>query len=322
MLIIPTFRFRLNYKNRKKLSEAGHQIVMDKTVMKVGSDWRKDLLNELKSSDGVLVLITENSINSKYVISEIGTARAFIDENENRKFLIPIVYGNVEIPDFINDIYCIRLFDGNFDESMNKIEASISSFIGKKEAIEEQETKKRFFIEAKAEDYISVATTALKKREFHNKTVAYICYIIGFLTMAIGVSFAIKNLTNVSETLKSVDVSTNIIWFTVVILLLKSVIIIGLLLACSKYTFTLGKSFMHEALRNSDRIHAISFGEFVIKAYGDKISSYSEINDLFQNWNIDKSSSFQLLDTDSYDPKFNESFIEVIKSLSDKIPVK
>ncbi|WCO00221.1 toll/interleukin-1 receptor domain-containing protein [Psychroserpens ponticola] len=301
------------------LKSRGHATIMDETIMKVGSDWRKELLSELKSSDGLLVLITNNSLNSKYVISEIGTTRAFIDENENKKFLIPVIYGDIDIPDFIRDLYCIRLTDENYDEAIDKIDTSISSFIGKKEAVEEKETEKREFIERKAADYINIATDALKKRESQNKIVAYSCYTIGFLTLIAGVFFAIDGLKSVSEITDTIEVTPNIVWISIVTLLLKSIIIIGLLLACSKYTFTLGKSFMHEALRNADRLHAISFGEFFIKAYGDKISSYNEINEIFQNWNIDKSSSFYELNTDTYDPKFSENLIDIIKSLTDKI---
>ena len=304
------------------LKSLGHQIVMDQTVMKVGVDWRKELLNELKSSDGVLVLITDNSLDSKYVISEIGTTRAFIDENENKKFLLPIVYGNIEIPDFIRDLYCIRLDDINFDDSIKKIDLSIASFIGKKEAVEEQEKSKRVLIETEAADYIKFATTALRKRENHNTLVAYFCYVVGFLSLLFGVIYSVEGIKSINNSLVIIGKTPNIIWLVIITLLLKSIIIIGLLLACSKYTFTLGKSFMHEALRNADRIHAISFGEFVIKAYGDKISSYAEINELFQNWNIDKSSSFQNMETSSYDPKFSENLVDIIKTLSDKIPVK
>ena len=295
---------------------------MDETIMNVGVDWRKELLSELKSSDGLLVLITENSLNSKYVVSEIGTTRAFIDENENKKFLIPVIYGDIEIPDFIKDLYCIRLSEENYEESINRIDSSIASFIGKKEAVEEKETEKREFIERKAADYINVATDALKKREYQNKSVAYFCYTIGFATLVAGIFFAISGLKSVSKVTETIEVTPNIVWITVVTLLLKSIIIIGLLLACSKYTFTLGKSFMHEALRNADRLHAISFGEFFIKAYGDKISSYSEINEIFQNWNIDKSSSFYELNADTYDPKFSENLIDIIKSLTEKIKTK
>lgn len=305
-----------------ELKSLGHQTIMDETVMKVGNDWRKELLTELKNSDGLLVLITENSINSKYVISEIGTTRAFIDENENKKFLIPVIYGDIEIPDFIRDLYCIRITDDNFTEAISKIDNSISAFIGKKEAVEEQQSQKRVLIESKAADYITVATTALKKRENQNKVIAYLCYLIGLLTLIFGVYYAIEGLKSINLVQEIILKNPNIIWFTIVISLIKSIIIIGLLLACSKYTFTLGKSFMHEALRNADRIHAISFGEFVIKAYGDKITSYAEINDIFQNWNIDKSSSFQSLDTNSYDPKFSDNLVDIIKTLSEKIQVK
>lgn len=304
------------------LRTLGHQTIMDETVMKGGSDWRKDLLTELKSSDGLLVLITENSINSNYVISEIGTTRAFIDENENKKFLIPVIYGNIEIPDFIRDLYCIRITDQNFSEAISKIDNSISAFIGKKEAVEEQQLQKRVLIESKATDYIEVATTALKKRENQNKVVAYLCYLVGLSTLILGVCYAVEGLTSINLLQETILKNPNIIWLTIVIVLIKSIIIIGLLLACSKYTFTLGKSFMHEALRNADRIHAISFGEFVIKAYGDKITSYEEINDVFQNWNIDKSSTFQSLDANSYDPKFSDNLIEILKTLSEKIQTK
>jgi hypothetical protein len=227
-----------------------------------------------------------------------------------------------DIPDFIRDLYCIRLTDENYPEALDKIESSISSFIGKKEAVEEQESLKREFIESKAADYITVATGALKSREFHNTCVAYICYIIGLVTLISGIFFAIDGLKSFTDIQKSLAKTPEIIWVVIIIVLIKSVIIIGLLLACSKYTFTLGKSFMHEALRNADRIHAISFGEFFIKAYGDKISSYSEFNEIFQNWNIDKSSSFKELDVNSYDPKFSESLVEVIKTLSEKIKSK
>src|SRR5262245_39544882 len=87
-----------------ELINKGHEIFMDETVMIVGQDWRKTLLNALKSADGVLVLITERSLESQYIISEIGTARAFVDQSENRKFLVPIIYGNIPIPSFIEDL--------------------------------------------------------------------------------------------------------------------------------------------------------------------------------------------------------------------------
>lgn len=301
----------------KKLIDKGHEVIMDSTVMKIGRDWRADLLNELKSSDGVLVLITENSLNSKYVISEIGTTRALLGDND--KFLIPVIKGNFEVPDFIKDIYCLRLDDNNLDLTIEKIDTSIVSFQNNKLVKDDERKKKIQLIESKAADYIKESTKNLTIREKHNKYVAYICYLAGFISLTAGVYFAINGLYKFSETQNNLDNDKAFPLTIIIIILVKSIIIIGLLVACSKYTFTLGKSFMHESLRNSDRIHAISFGEFFIKAFGDKISSYKEITEIFQNWNIDKSSSFYEMDTKTYDPNFSENLVEIIKSLSDKI---
>jgi hypothetical protein len=158
----------LVYELTNQLRKRGHELLMDVEVMKVGLDFRKTLLSALKNADGVLVFITENSLNSKYVISEIGAARAFVDETSNKKFLIPVLYGDVEIPNIIQDLYCVRLSSNNYDDALNLIDQSISSFFGRREAVEDKENKERQKIEKKASDYIQVAITALQERENRN----------------------------------------------------------------------------------------------------------------------------------------------------------
>ena len=71
-----------------------------------------------------------------------------------------------------------------------------------------------------------------------------------------------------------------------------------LVVSLSKFLFTLAKSFMVEAIRCSDRIHAISFGKFYIEAFEEKI---------FSTWNIDNgASSFRNQTSEDYDPKLHE----------------
>lgn len=72
---------------------------------------------------------------------------------------------------------------------------------------------------------------------------------------------------------------------------ISSVLVLGLLGALARFTFVLGKSYMVESLRNDDRSHAISFGEFYLNAFGEK-AEWSEIKEAFQYWNIDIGSSF------------------------------
>lgn len=302
-----------------ELQKRGHNILIDENILKIGQDWRKVLLDSLREADGVLVLISENSLRSDYVISEIGTARAYVAESSNSKFLIPIIYGDIPIPSIINDLQCIRLNDNNVVETINIVDTAISSFLARQEAVKDNQFKEKQEIELKAADYIADATKALKSREWHNRIVAYLCYILGLYALLYGAILSSDNIRSISTLQDSLNKYPNQIWGIYVITILKSIIVIGLLIAVSKYAFTLGKSFMHEALRNSDRIHAISFGEFFLKAYGEKLTSYNEIKEVFQEWNIDKPSAFSNIDTNSYDPKFSDNLVEIIKTLIGKI---
>jgi hypothetical protein len=295
-----------------ELQERGHEIIIDTNVMEVGQEFRKSLLGALKSADGVLVLITDHSLQSKYVISEIGAARAFIDETTNKKFLIPVLYNTIDIPNIIQDLYCIFLNNEDFITSINLIDQSISRFIGRKEAEKENEGEVREKIESKATDYIEAATTTLNKRELENKVIAITCYALGFIALILGALFGFFGLKD------ALNLWSENIWIYV-ITIIKSTVIIGLLVASSKYAFDLGRSFMHESLRSADRIHAIHFGNFYLQAFGSKDSSPKELVEIF-NWNIDSTtSSFLKMDSNNYDPKFTEKLIEVTKILSDKV---
>lgn len=82
--------------------------------------------------------------------------------------------------------------------------------------------------------------------------------------------------------------------------------IVVILISLSKLLFTLAKSFMVEAIRCSDRIHAISFGKFFLDAYGTE-ASREEVLKAFSSWNIDNgSTSFRNRSGEDYNPKILE----------------
>ncbi|WP_090808310.1 hypothetical protein [Paenibacillus sp. 276b] len=74
---------------------------------------------------------------------------------------------------------------------------------------------------------------------------------------------------------------------------------------------------MVESLRNADRIHAISFGEFYLKTYGEK-ADWNEIKEAFQHWNIDKGSSFITQSTTEYDPKILKQLTDLLKNIASR----
>ena len=102
-------------------------------------------------------------------------------------------------------------------------------------------------------------------------------------------------------------------WADLAVASLKSVIVIGLLAACAKYAFSLGISYVSEALKCSDRIHAIAFGKFYLQAYGEK-ATWAELKEVFQHWNIDRTSTFSSLDTTQIDPQILSLLGDVVKA--------
>lgn len=75
---------------------------------------------------------------------------------------------------------------------------------------------------------------------------------------------------------------------------------------------------MVESIRNSDRIHAISFGEFYLNVYG-KVATRDEVREVFGNWNIDNGSSFISQSPKDYDPQILENIALALDGLKDKI---
>jgi hypothetical protein len=104
-------------------------------------------------------------------------------------------------------------------------------------------------------------------------------------------------------------------WSLTTFYALKSIFIIILLIAASKYSFTLAKSYMSESLKIADRIHAISFGKFYLQVFNDKINP-DEIKEIFRDWNINNQlNNFSNQSSSDYDPKIIERSIELIDKI-------
>jgi hypothetical protein len=93
---------------QRELELLGHTIRVDTNSVVVGSEWRDSLMRSLMDSDAVVVLVTERSIQSPFVVSEIGAARAF-GQTPKKMALLPIIFGSMPIPPVIQDLYVIRV---------------------------------------------------------------------------------------------------------------------------------------------------------------------------------------------------------------------
>jgi hypothetical protein len=109
------------------LEAKGHSIRFDRDLP-IGAIWRDQLTTALLSSDAVLLIWSESTAKSQYVLTEIGAARA-----TPKLAVLPIIIGNIQPPPFIQDLVCEWVYDPISDEVLRdlseKIDVSIKKHI-------------------------------------------------------------------------------------------------------------------------------------------------------------------------------------------------
>ncbi|MDR0930018.1 MAG: hypothetical protein LBM74_09970 [Oscillospiraceae bacterium] len=173
----------------------------------------------------------------------------------------------------------------------------------KEEAAREVAAQKVEAVKGDLSEYTKEVFERLKKNEKRNRHNAVVFYVlaIAFLGLAFVYSLLrIKQIALDTTVLQSISY------------IVSNVLTLAIVVALSRLAFILGKAFMTNALRNEDRIHALSFGEFFIKAYGEE-ASHEEVRAVFSDWNIDKGTSFHSQNASEYDPMLMNAF-ETIKA--------
>lgn len=297
------------------LEEAGHEVANNYQI-EGGQPFNKVLSERLKNSDIVVAIISQNSTASHFVLTEIGAAKVY-SEHDGRLLLVPVVLDNVPIPSSVSDIACILSPERDVVNVLSRINFAIGTFVAQrseralKAKREEHELKERAQqLENDASSYIEEAIKSLKGLESRHSQLASRWQISGALALICGVSFA-------AWTLFGFELQKEISWATLTYLSIKSLIVVALLGACARYAFVLGRSYANESLKSTDRIHAIMFGKFYIKAFG-ATTNWSEIKEAFQHWNIDRASSFASIDVASFDPRLVEQLVEVVRIVNEK----
>ena len=164
-------------------------------------------------------------------------------------------------------------------------------------------------IDKSAADYVEQHTRELSIRERNLKFQAVLWYTIGFVSLLGGISVAIYFISTTNKDIVELT--------TVLFLIFKSLFLIGLFIAASRYSFNLGKTYMNESLKNADRIHAISFGKFYLQVFSEDINS-EDLKDVFKDWNTNHESSFMKLDSNEFDPKMLELFLKFAETIKGK----
>jgi hypothetical protein len=139
-----------------RLRDKGHQIRLPVGTAAAGN-WRAKYTKALSAADVLVVLITQAALASKNVVGEIGAGRVL--EELRGTLLLPILSGDLDIPDFLSDIYCFRLKGPDDTEQLvGELEKAISDNV---------KLMPRIFISHRHKDEpIVAALTALLEQAF------------------------------------------------------------------------------------------------------------------------------------------------------------
>lgn len=295
------------------LMDYGHEIILPGQLLQPGTNLLQELGQLLHSTDAVVILITKNSIKSKYFINEATIAHTTAAATEG-KIIIPVVVGEIDLPNFLFNTKSIFISNLS-NEYSQQISLEINQAIEHTKSIrrKKEESQKRHNekVETSRIEFIREAEERLTEKEKSFQVSAKLWQRIGYITLLIGAIWAGASLFFTIQESNTKNLTLEeVIFFTI-----KNLVALGLLLALFKYAFSLGKSYMNESLKNSDRLHAISFGKFYLQAYGHIVQP-EDIKDVFQHWNIDKNSSFNHLNIDNFDPSKFELLMEIIKAMT------
>ncbi|WP_176083095.1 toll/interleukin-1 receptor domain-containing protein [Martelella sp. HB161492] len=293
------------------LRAAGHEITIEGARLTPGINWRLELNQGLKAAEVFIILISENAMHSQFPMMELGTARAYA-ETSGKMLILPIVLGDLSLPTIVQDIQVIFARDRSASDLVADIDIAISAFEGRRTAQEKQQEELAQAVRGNLAEFVDEAIKTQQQYETQHKVSARRWYMIGYASLLLGLLTTaflaysvIIGVPATSDYARTISIS------------LLNVIAIAILAALARYAYSLGKSYMSESLKSSDRIHAIQFGKFFLRAYGSKANSI-EIREVFQHWNIDRTSTFSSLDASQIDPQIVNMVVQIVSAITGK----
>lgn len=285
----------------RELGPEGHEFVGIGTLGFVASDSNPMPATVLKSIDLIVFVISANSFQNLTITRECAVASGFARAN-GTPAIISILLDSKSPPGTLAGYHAFHADRKSLGAVVASIRDNAGMMDGSRAALESRERVTEARIQENATEFIKEALVSLEVVEARDRWFANVWHWLGFaclfggvLVVALAVYFGQQAANSSIE--------------GVILGALKLFFLLGLLGACAKYSFVLGKSYSGEARKSSDRMHAIRFGKFYLNVFKGEIK-WAEIKEVFQHWNIDRNSSFSELDASQFDPKIIETLTD------------
>lgn len=282
------------------LRNEGYAVFFSLDDIQKGLKWEDVLAREATSSDAYIIVVGNSpSIWQSIELQQIVSMKTY---SKKPKMILPIVIGkDTQMPDILRPFQAIIVPDTKrFSEIKQQVLFALKAYSAMIEEEARADKEAQALLQNGIKDHINSVLDRLKSIERRNKIYAFILYALSAIVLIATIAIAITFLGRTDVR----DVTAEKIAIVGGTYLIISVLVISF----SKFLFTLAKSFMVEAIRCSDRIHAISFGKFYIEAFNEKVTR-EEVIKIFSSWNIDNGATvFRNQSGDDYDPKLTQLF--------------
>lgn len=89
----------------RELREHGHEVLTQRRAMRRGASLSTDLISTMRSSDVIVILLSNAALNSQYVSNELGAA-SLLAAGKQDKPIIPVLLERVQVPSYLlNRLY-------------------------------------------------------------------------------------------------------------------------------------------------------------------------------------------------------------------------
>ncbi|EBX8440575.1 toll/interleukin-1 receptor domain-containing protein [Salmonella enterica subsp. enterica serovar Oranienburg] len=301
-------------KLTEELSRYGYNIFLDQQSIRLGSHWLEDMLKNLKNADVFIALVTEHSDKSYYFNIEVAGAISYVTNSNRSKLVLPVVLDKEALNNSDLGVFQALFARSNdMTNLVNKIVNAISRFEGARVAQEETKEIRAKVLKDESADYISETIEDLKAREKDGRQLSSRWHLAGYGALVASVIFVLTLWFLAERSFVQSPLDTTRLIFDAI----KGVTVVALLLGLARYSFLMAKTHQLEALKNADRLHAISFGKFYMRVFSTQISQ-SELKEVFQHWNTSGASDLSHLDVDKIDSRF----IELFGKISERFDIK
>jgi len=275
-----------------ELREVGNEVV-------IFTDWigeaayRQRYIDVLETCDGIVAVITGRFAGSPNLRREVGEALVYRDRRGSPQ-VIPVVFEG-ELPSDLQATQAIVANRENLKEAASAVSVALSQAMARTRVRQQEREKIQGRLERNAAEFVKTSLKRLTDREVTYRTYALANYTLAGAALLFGIAFAVWRF-GVATSLGDKE------WVHLARLVVAGIFVVGLASGFARFAFTLGKSYMVEALRNAERAHAISFGEFYLNAFGEQ-ADWAQVQEAFKNWNIDVGSAFHAQSVKDIDPE-------------------